>query len=240
MVDHRKVYQCQADQYERLVLREDYQGNLLPALKRITSFEDRDIVELGAGTGRLTRLILPKARSVYALDISPHMLQTATEQLGRLRRDNWQVAVADHRRLPIGDDAADILMAGWSICYLMVWGGKDWRHEVSKAMGEMSRVVRPDGVLIILETLGTGHTQPYRSEKLRPYYEFLERNGFQSTWVRMDLRFDDVEEAEALMGFFFGEEMARWVVEERRVMIPECTGIWWRGQDHRDHRRRTR
>jgi hypothetical protein len=37
-----------------------------------------------------------------------------------------------------------------------------------------------------------------------------------------------VEEAVELAGFFFGEEMADRVREERLVILPECTGVWWR------------
>ena len=55
MPDYQAIYQNQAAQYELMVSREDYQGNLLPALNAIRPLAGLDVVELGAGTGRLTR-----------------------------------------------------------------------------------------------------------------------------------------------------------------------------------------
>jgi hypothetical protein len=37
-----------------------------------------------------------------------------------------------------------------------------------------------------------------------------------------------LEEAKALMGFFFGEEMAKRVEAQSWIRVPECTGIWWK------------
>jgi hypothetical protein len=38
-----------------------------------------------------------------------------------------------------------------------------------------------------------------------------------------------VEEAADLAGFFFGAEMADRIREDGLVVLPECTGVWWRG-----------
>ena len=55
MSDHqRKIYQSDADRYEALVAREDYQGNIPRALDQIVNVNGLDVFDLGAGTGRLT------------------------------------------------------------------------------------------------------------------------------------------------------------------------------------------
>ena len=54
MPDYDEIYIRQAEQYELLTSYEDCQGKLLQALSQIRSFEGLDIVEFGAGTGRLT------------------------------------------------------------------------------------------------------------------------------------------------------------------------------------------
>ena len=51
--DHPEIYRSQAEQYEALVSREDYRGNLLPAIQAVLPLEGMDVVELGAGTSRL-------------------------------------------------------------------------------------------------------------------------------------------------------------------------------------------
>src|SRR5262245_11798534 len=129
MPDYRAIYRNQAAQYELMVSREDYQGNLLPALNAVRSLKGLDIVELGAGTGRLTRQIAPLARSLLALDISDHMLDVLHEKLPRIR-----VAAADNRALPLSRGCADVVMAGWSVAHSVGWYPQTWREETGKAL----------------------------------------------------------------------------------------------------------
>src|SRR5262249_3024079 len=153
-----------------LVAREDYQGNILPALGRIAPLEGRDVVELGAGTGRLTGMLAPVVGSIQAFDASAHMLDAAVGKLERSGLRNWRAEVADHCRLPVADAAADIVIAGWSICYTVVWHPETWRSELDAALAEMRRIVRRDGTIILLETLGTGYETPHPPTELADYY----------------------------------------------------------------------
>ncbi|NJL56820.1 hypothetical protein HC928_17975, partial [bacterium] len=77
-------------------------------------------------------------------------------------------------------------------------------------LAEMVRVTRPDGTLIILETLGTGSEIPTPpTAGLDAYYAWLEEtHGFTRTWIRTDYEFASVGEAEHLTRFFFGDVLA--------------------------------
>jgi ubiquinone/menaquinone biosynthesis C-methylase UbiE len=233
MTDYQEIYAGHADRYDQLVAREDYQGHILPALRKIRPLEGLDVVDLGAGTGRLSCLLAPLVKSLVLLDASPHMLAFAAAKLACSARggralDNWRTQVADNRCLPLDDGIADVAISGWSLGYLVGEHPKTWQGEVEKALREMRRVLRPRGTILILETLGTGHETPHPpSEGLADYYAFLEAGGFSSTWIRTDYRFDSLEEAESLTRFFFGDELAALVVEYKWVILPECTGIWW-------------
>jgi ubiquinone/menaquinone biosynthesis C-methylase UbiE len=228
MPDHKSVYTDQAQQYERLVSREDYQGNILPALQAIRPLANSTVLELGAGTGRLTRLLAPLVTQIIAFDLSPAMLAVAATRLKAMGQPNWQVTVADHRHLPAAANSADLMIAGWSVCYLVTWYEQTWRQELDRAMAGMAKALRPGGTIIFLETLGTDHTTPAPPLPLQPYYNYLAENGFQSTWIRTDYQFESVTEAEELVRFFFGDEMANEMRQQQQIILPECTGIWWR------------
>jgi ubiquinone/menaquinone biosynthesis C-methylase UbiE len=75
MPDYHQIYRQHADQYELLVSREDRDGNLIRALNGIRPLAGLDVVELGAGTGRVTRLAAPLVRRIYAFDASAPMLR---------------------------------------------------------------------------------------------------------------------------------------------------------------------
>lgn len=228
MPDLEDIYAGQADRYDLLVSREDYEGNLPRALRQIRPLDGIDVVEFGAGTGRLTTMLAPLARSIQAFDASQHMLDVAVAKLERSGLRNWRAAIADHRKLPVGDAAADLAVSGWSICYTVVWHTERWRDELGKALAEMRRVLRPGGTIVIIETLGTGHETPHPPAELVDYYAYLARAGFESTSIRTDYRFESPEEAEQLARFFFGDALADRVARERMTVLPECTGVWWR------------
>lgn len=225
MPDHRSIYNQEAQNYQRLVGREDYQGNILKAFRAILPIEGIDVVETGAGTGRVTCLLAPYVRSIQAFDSSDAMLDVARDRLAEMGQRNWSAGVADHRTLPAADACADLAISGWSVCYLVDWNRGDWKPDVRKALSEMKRVLRPGGKLVLIETQGTGFENPHPPQHLLEYYQFLQDEGFQSTWFRSDYQFENASEARELTEFFFGKELAD---QFSGQILPECTGIWWK------------
>jgi len=234
MPTEKEVYQAHADQYERLIRREDYQNNILSAIEDYCPLDGLDVVELGAGTGRLTRLLAPRVRSIKAFDASAHMLEVAEKSLREMVLTNWQTGMADHRQVPLADKSADLVISGWSFCYLAVWGGADWQSALQDGLNEIQRILRPGGMVIIIESLGTRTEKPHPPEHLGAYFDWLaeapfgDDTGFERGWTRSDYRFESIEEAVELSTFFFGEEMGQQVREKNWVILPECTGVWWK------------
>ncbi len=222
MIDFKRIYSAQAEAYERLVAHEDYEGNLLPALREIRPFSGQTVVELGAGTGRLTRLIAPHAHQFIALDISAHMLARAADCAAHR-------AVADNRRLPLPDNVADVALAGWTLGHFPGWYA-DWQAEIGLALAEMERILKPGGTAVIIETLGTGRQTPRPpAPHLAAYYRWLEQtHGCQHRWIRTDYRFASAQDAADSARFFFGDELADQILIENSPILAECTGIWWK------------
>lgn len=228
MPTQEEIYQTEGDKYEALIAREDHEGNILRSLREIVSLTDLVVYDLGAGTGRLAGLLAPHVKQVRAFDISEEMLRVCREKFRASGLTNWQVDVADHRQLPVDDASADLVVSGWSLSYLAVWNPDSWRAELEKWMGEMKRVLRPNGHIVLFESLGTGNESPVRLDHLREFYPWLEESGFQNKMIRTDYKFVSLEEAEFLSRFFFGDELGDRVKKNDWVILPECTGVWWR------------
>lgn len=227
MPAEEEIYKTDGDRYEALIAREDYQGNILKALREITPLENRLALDLGAGTGRLTCLLAPIVDRVRAFDISEEMLRVCRQKLAASGLANWQADVADHRSLPVEDASADLAVSGWSVAYLYQWYPKTWRAELESWMSEMRRVLKPDSHIVLFESLGTGNESPVQLQHLKEYYPWLDEAGFQHKWIRTDYKFESIEEAEALSRFFFGDELGDKVRRNNWVILPECTGVWW-------------
>jgi ubiquinone/menaquinone biosynthesis C-methylase UbiE len=227
MDDHKSVYANEAERYDALVTREDYQGDILKAINKVVHLKGKDVVELGAGSGRLSLLITPVVRSFRGYDSSPAMLEVAERKLKPTAAKNWNLGQADNRSIPVPYACADLVISGWSICYFATWGGVDWKKELYKSFTEMKRILRTAGSIILLETMGTGFETPTPPDHLMEYYQVLSGLNFKSDWFRTDYRFQNLTEAVDLVNFFFGKELSEKIAERGDLVLPECIGIWY-------------
>lgn len=223
-----QVYRGHGREYHQLIAAEDVDGNLLPALQQIVSFKGKRVLDVGSGTGRIPLLLRRADCEIIAVDLFRDMLREQAQQRGSETKD-WTLAQGDARWLPLRRRWADVVTAGWAIGHFTGWYGKDWKREASRALGEMARAAKPGGMLIILETMGTGVEDAAPPvPALADYYAWLESQGFARRVVSTDYAFDSVERAAELCGFFFGEEMAERVRKRGWSRVPEFTGIWAR------------
>jgi ubiquinone/menaquinone biosynthesis C-methylase UbiE len=227
MPSEKEVYEGHATEYEALVSREDHEGNILRSIQEIVPIEGLDVLDLGAGTGRLACLLAPYVRSIWAFDVSTHMLGIARDKLQEFKLNHWITAAADHRFLPLEDQNADLIVSGWSVSYITIWYPDHWQLEANAWLKEARRVLRKGGNIILLESLGTGNEIPQPLGHLENFTRWLDDKGFKNKWIRTDYKFETPEIGSKVAGFFFGEEMKARILRERMTILPECTGVWW-------------
>ena len=226
----QNLYQNRSNHYDLLVKSEDYQGQLIAALHKLYPIDHKEVVEFGAGTGRITAQLVPQVKQIHAFDLTPAMIWVADRNLKQSSYSNWGLGIADSRAMPVQSGCADIAIEGWSFVQIMTWYKERWQYEVGRAIGEMLRVVRPGGIAILIETLGTGRTTPQPLDLFLPVYDYFESEWhFSSMWIRTDFHFPTLTEAHATIDPVFGEAvLGQAIASEEGVILPECTGIWWR------------
>jgi ubiquinone/menaquinone biosynthesis C-methylase UbiE len=228
MVDFHNIYENQSKKYDLLIKREDYKQNLLSAIIHIKDPTNKDIIDMGAGTGRIGVSLTPYANSISLFDISLNMLKIAEKNMIQTRFYNYYIRQADNRNIPMPDQSADIVISGWSISSLVIDFQENWEKEIEKVIGEMKRLIRKNGTIIIIETLGTACENPCPPDELKDFYKYLEEvHHFKNKWIRTDFKFNDMDEARELISFFFGKTTSEKIVSNGDNIVPECTGIWW-------------
>lgn len=227
MPDYRDIYATQAERYHTLVSAEDHRGALREALRRLVSLDGARAIEVGVGTGRLTRLMIEAGAFVTGYERSPAMLAVARRVLGA----NCFVAhAADIRHVQLPPASATLAIAGWVLGHFCEWHADHWQGEIHTVLTQLWAALEPGGTLAIIETLGTGSQHAAAPDaRLAAYYRWLESSwGLERQELRTDYQFETVEAAAESIGFFFGAELERRVRERAWSVVPEWTGLWAR------------
>jgi len=108
------------------------------AAEIVANWQPKKIVDLATGTGDLALALqkkLPDAE-IMAVDFLPEMLELAK------RKGLRQTMVADAMKLPFADSSFDCATVAFGLRNMQDWGG---------ALREMSRVLKPNGHVLVLE-----------------------------------------------------------------------------------------
>ena len=114
------------------------------AISSLKPFAPRNVLDIATGTGDLALLIekILKPESIIGCDISEGMMQVAREKCRRRGITNIRFEKEDCTALSYPDNSFDALTSSFGVRNF---------QELEKALGEMHRVLRPDGHLVILE-----------------------------------------------------------------------------------------
>jgi ubiquinone/menaquinone biosynthesis C-methylase UbiE len=124
--DFAATYDCGRDHGYHAFVDESESALVAPHAR------DRDVLEVGCGTGRLLARVAPLARRAVGVDLSPGMLAHA-------RARGLDVVEGDATSLPFDDASFDVAFSFKVLPHV---------EDLRGALREMARVVRPGGVVL--------------------------------------------------------------------------------------------
>ena len=147
------------------------------------------VLELGAGTGKLTRVIAGLGHDVHATDPDAQMLAVLEQQVPGVR-----TAVASAEDIPLGDASVDAVIAAQAFHWF----------DLDRALPEIARVLRPSGRICL--------TWNHRNEKI----PWVRRLG---ALIGTQEQQDDPAQAlifSELFGFVEDHEFTHWQAIDRQ------------------------
>lgn len=164
-----------------------------------------DVVEIGSGTGLNLPHYGPEVTSLTLTEMSPHMIEALEDAVVR-HRPEARIVTAAAESLPLPDDSADVVVSTLVLCSV---------GDTSKALGEIKRILRPGGRMLLLEHVaGTG--------RLHTYQRWAD--PFTKTFGRGCRTSRNTKAALAAAGFDTSGLRDEWVDSEPKIYAPHIFG----------------
>ena len=184
----------------------DRDGLVVAALDRL--LPGGRVLDVGAGDGFTAERIRTPDRTVIALEPSGGMVNPDRD-LAWVR--------GDAAALPVRESTCDGAYATWAYYFPSL-------HPLDAAFDELDRVVRPGGLIAIANNLGEDEFAALSDRPVaEPSGPFLEA-GFELEVIETAFRFESLDDARALMGFFFGDRGR----EGARLSVGFRVGLYFR------------
>jgi SAM-dependent methyltransferase len=196
------LYRLEPELYDRLVSAE----RLHPGILRWLPRDLGRIIEVGAGTGRLTLELSSRAREVVAVEPAEPLRRVLHRNLAKAEHGaRVRVIHGFFDELPMVDDSADLVVA----CSALT---PDEGHGGEAGLAEMERVCRPGGSVVIVWP-----------NNLR--WLFAHGYRYESFPGEMFVEFDSQEEAAELTAIFYPEAVTAVGLHGERRIPFELLGI---------------
>ena len=98
-----------------MTLRIDPEKNELRALREMTQWRGKRVLEIGCGSGRLTRRLANLGAQVDALDPDKGLIATAVKELPARFSDRVRYKVGGSENLKYPNETYDIVIFAWSL-----------------------------------------------------------------------------------------------------------------------------
>jgi SAM-dependent methyltransferase len=183
-------------EYERLTAGEQVHLGALD----VARVDDAVVLDVGAGTGRVTLPIARRARTVYAVDPAPPLLHLLDGKLAAAGVRNVEILRGAFRRVPLPDDSVDSVVSCSAFGALEARGGQC-------GLNELQRVTRPGGRIVIMWPEDPA---------------WLVRRGFQYVKLpgHLTITFPTLEDACAAARRFYGADAIRHLETTGRPELP--------------------
>jgi ubiquinone/menaquinone biosynthesis C-methylase UbiE len=116
--------------------------------ERLSAFPQASVLDMGCGAGHASFAAAHQVKQVVAYDLSAQMLDVVAQAAKEKGLDNIATRQGYAESLPFEDGSFDVVISRYSAHH--------W-HDVGRALREVNRVLKPGGVVIVMDVMSPGH-----------------------------------------------------------------------------------
>lgn len=202
----------------------DRDGVIESAMREIAPWRDRDVLDVGCGTGFHLPRWAAEARSVTGVEPHPALAALAARRTRRLR--NVTVLTGTAQELPLPPASVDVAQARWA--YFFGPGCEPGLHE-------LDRVVRRGGTAFVIDndtsrsTFGAWFRRGYPTIDARQVERFWSTHGWQRRSLDVEWRFDTRADLEACVRIELPPAAAdEALAGHQGTRVDYAVNLWWR------------
>lgn len=215
--DHPETYEienCAADP----------DGSLWAAMASVVHWTDRDVLDLGCGSGFHLPLFAATARAVRGVEPNPDLVALASRRTRRL--GNVEVIEGLAQQLPVPNASYDVVHARWA--YFFGPG-------CEPGLVELERVLTPGGAALIIDndptrsTFGRWFSAGYPTVDAVAVEDFWAAHGWSRERIDMGWRFDSREDLAAVVRLELPPAVAEAALADHEGLeIDYAVNLWWK------------
>ena len=203
---------------------QDVHGDLTQILREVADWADRDVLDIGCGTGFHLPTFAVDARSVIGVEPHPPLMAAARRRTSSLTAVRVQLGSA--QSLPLPQHCVDVAHA--RTAYFFGPG-------CEPGLAEANRVLRPGGVLAVVDLDASRSTYGAWMRRDLPGYrpaaveQFFQQHGFTMRRVDTVWQFENRDDLRAVLGIEFSPAVAaRALVATRGLTVDVAYRVYWR------------
>jgi SAM-dependent methyltransferase len=188
----------------------------MPMIEGFVELDNKDMLEIGCGSGRISSLLATKVKSLTAIDPDDGQIALAGQSV-----DGVDFRVGTGENLNFNDESFDIVMFTYSLHH----------QDCVKALEEAQRVLRPNGDLVVIEPAHDGEYTQFVSifeedevSRIKNTYEYIKGGDFGVARIETYIvvyPFDDEKELYDHFITRFGDENRDGYIEEMKVLLED-------------------
>jgi SAM-dependent methyltransferase len=202
----------------------DPDGAIEAAMRAVCSWDGRDFLDLGCGSGFHLPRWAAHAGSVTGVEPHPGLAAVARRRTSRL--PNVSVLPGTAQDVPLPDGSVDVAQARWA--YFFGPGSEP-------GLVELARVMRRGGTAFVIDNDGTRSTfgawfrQGYPAVEPAAVERFWSRHGWQRVPVDIRWSFGSRADLEAVVRIELSADVAdRVLAAHRGTEVDYAVNLWWR------------
>ena len=203
----------------------DRAGVLLSVMGDIADWADRDVLDIGCGTGFHLPSFAATASSVVGVE--PHHELRALAARRTRRLDNVSVLAGLAGELPLPPASVDVAHARWA--YFFGPGSEP-------GLVELDRVLRPGGTAFVIDndptrsTFGAWFRRGFPDVDPAAVVDFWTARGWSRERLSLSWTFDSPDDLESVVRIELPTAVAEDVLAgwEGGLIVPYAVNLWWR------------